>query len=134
MINGSTLISRRYETCGVVKNITTIQVCENSQWKEICDGNFTQEDAQVICRDLGLSAIRKLAHDLGHALLRSTRLQFLLLYNACMHCRCNCCMVTSVRVLDHLPLVTIPSATAKNRAYPSVITYLFQNEIAPKYT
>ena len=81
MINGSTLISRRSETCGVVKNITTIEECENGQWKEICDRNFTQEDAQVICRDLGLSAIRKLAHDLfrlDHALLRSTRLQSLL--------------------------------------------------------
>ena len=59
-INGSTLISRRHETCGVVKNITSIEVCENGQWTEICDGNFTLEDAQVICRDLGHSAIRKL--------------------------------------------------------------------------
>ena len=122
MINGSTLISRRYETCGVVKNITTIEVCENGRWKEICDGNFTQEDAQVICRDLGLSAIRKLAHDLfqiGHALLRGTRLQSLLFY---VHALQVQLLVTSVRLSDRLPLVTIPSATAKNRAYPSVIT------------
>jgi hypothetical protein len=40
-------------------NYTAIEVCEDGGWREICDGTFTQEDAQVICRQLGFSAIRK---------------------------------------------------------------------------
>ena len=51
-------------------------------------------------------------------LLRSTRLQFLLY----MHALQVQLLVTSVRVSDRLPLVTIPSATAKNRTYPIVVT------------
>ena len=64
-INAIILISQHNETCGVVVNYTTIKVCEDGIWREICDGNFTQEDAQVICRELGHSAIRKLAHNLS---------------------------------------------------------------------
>ena len=43
-------------------NITTIEVCEGGKWREICDATFTQQDAQVICRQLEFSAIGKLAH------------------------------------------------------------------------
>ena len=61
-INGSKLISQRNDACGVVMNITTIEVCEGGKWREICDATFTQQDAQVICRQLEFSAIGKLAH------------------------------------------------------------------------
>ena len=32
-------------------------ICESNGWREICDGDFTQQDAQVICWQLGFSAI-----------------------------------------------------------------------------
>ena len=30
-----------------------INVCENEQWKNICDADWTMEDASVACRQLG---------------------------------------------------------------------------------
>ena len=43
-------------TCTVV-NLTNIQVCENGGWREICDEDFTDNDAKVICRELNYSDI-----------------------------------------------------------------------------
>ena len=47
--------SQRNETCRTVVNFTTIQVCEDDGWRENCDANFTQQDAQIICQQLGFS-------------------------------------------------------------------------------
>ena len=49
--------SERNETCGIVVNYTSIEVCESGGWREICDGDFTEQDAQVVCRQLGFSSI-----------------------------------------------------------------------------
>ena len=74
-VNGSLIISQRNEICRIVMNYTTIEVCDNGGWREICDANFTQEDAQVICRELEFSAIGKLAHLLLYFVrLKTTRL------------------------------------------------------------
>ena len=43
--------------CGVVVNYTSIEVCQRDGWREICDEDFTKQDAQVVCRQLGFSAI-----------------------------------------------------------------------------
>ena len=45
-------------TCFVV-NLTSIEVCEDSGWREICDADFTDDDAEVICRQLNYSDIGK---------------------------------------------------------------------------
>ena len=34
-------------------NLTNIEVCEEDGWREICDSALSDEDAQVICRELG---------------------------------------------------------------------------------
>ena len=46
------------ENCGTAEG--RVQFCEgNSErlWRHLCDGDFTIQDAQVICRSLGYSAI-----------------------------------------------------------------------------
>ena len=45
-------------TCFVV-NLTSIEVCENGGWREICDADFTDNDAEVICRQQNYSDIGK---------------------------------------------------------------------------
>ena len=45
-------------TCGVM-NLTNIEVCEDNGWREICDADFTNSDAEVICRQLNYSGIGK---------------------------------------------------------------------------
>ena len=57
-----TKTSERNETCGILVNYTNIMVCENDGWREICDGEFSKLDAQVICRQLGISTIGKLVY------------------------------------------------------------------------
>ena len=74
-INGSKLINQRNEICGMVVNYTTIEVCESGEWREICDATFTREDAQVVCRHLGFSAIGKLYSCYSGSPSKSTRLQ-----------------------------------------------------------
>ena len=34
-----------------------VQVCENYGWRDICDADFTDNDAKVICRQLSYSDI-----------------------------------------------------------------------------
>ena len=54
-------------TC-VIVNLTNIEVCEDSGWREICDADFTDDDATVICRQLNHSDIGKLVKiPLSHA-------------------------------------------------------------------
>ena len=45
-------------TC-VVVNLTNVEVCESDGWREICDADFTDLDARVICRQLNYSDIGK---------------------------------------------------------------------------
>ena len=82
-------------------NYSTIEVCERGEWREICDRTFTQEDAQVVCHQLGFSAIRKLAHNSVNCLV---------LY---MHVLQVQLLVTSVRDPDRLPLVSLQSVMVK---------------------
>ena len=55
----ATVHSQRNETCRTVVNFTTIAVCEEDsnelKWREICDETFTQQDANVLCKDRGFS-------------------------------------------------------------------------------
>ena len=41
--------------CTVV--LLLVQVCENYGWRDICDADFTDNDAKVICRQLSYSDI-----------------------------------------------------------------------------
>ena len=45
------------ETCELVQG--RVQFCEEREgeraWRHVCDSNFTEEDAQVLCRSLGHS-------------------------------------------------------------------------------
>ena len=45
------------DTCELVQG--RVQFCEESEgeraWRHVCDSNFTEEDAQVLCRSLGHS-------------------------------------------------------------------------------
>ena len=47
----------------MVVNYTNIEVCEDDGWRGICDRNFTEQDAQVICRKLVFSAMGMCACD-----------------------------------------------------------------------
>ena len=42
--------------CSIV-NLTNIEVCESDGWRELCDTDLSDSDAQVICRQLGYSDI-----------------------------------------------------------------------------
>ena len=59
-----TKTSERNETCGTLVNYTNIMVCEDDGWREMCDGEFSKLDAQVICRQLGISIVGKLMYGL----------------------------------------------------------------------
>ena len=52
MPNGSTRLAadRENSTCGFVHGV--VEVCEDMQWKRICDNQWTVEDATVACRGL----------------------------------------------------------------------------------
>ncbi len=45
-------------TCGYVQG--RLQICEDQEWKNLCDTNWTFSDAQVTCRSLNYSALRQL--------------------------------------------------------------------------
>ena len=57
-----TKTSERNETCGALVNYTNIMVCENDGLREMCDEDFSELDAQVICRQLGNSTVGKLVY------------------------------------------------------------------------
>ena len=59
-----TKTSERNETCGALVNYTNIMVCEGDGWREMCDGDFSKLDAQVICWQLGNSTVGKLVYAL----------------------------------------------------------------------
>ena len=46
---------RSNDTCGTVDG--RVQICEENVWKNLCDINWTMQDAQVTCRSLGYSAM-----------------------------------------------------------------------------
>ena len=52
MPNGSIRLAadRENSTCGFVYGV--VEVCEDMQWKRICDDQWTVEDATVACRGL----------------------------------------------------------------------------------
>ena len=37
----------------------SVEVCTNNTWSALCDNNLTLEDAAVVCRELGYSALGK---------------------------------------------------------------------------
>ena len=55
------------EDCGLVEG--RVQFCEDGgsgerMWKHLCDDQFTEKDAKVICKSLGYSAISKYLYTL----------------------------------------------------------------------
>ena len=32
-----------------------VEVCDNGEWKTVCDNDWAREEAQVVCRQLGYS-------------------------------------------------------------------------------
>ena len=48
-------IPERNETCGFVEG--RVQFCMENEWKHLCDSDWTQQDAKVMCRSLNYSVI-----------------------------------------------------------------------------
>ena len=46
--------SRHHIQCSA-KVFTSFSICEDKEWSDICDDNFTASDATVVCRELGYS-------------------------------------------------------------------------------
>ena len=45
--------ARENATCGSVEG--RVQICEEGEWRDLCDTNWTMADAQVTCRSLNYS-------------------------------------------------------------------------------
>lgn len=42
---------------GTITNEGRVEVCINGIWSSVCDANWTQHDATVVCNQLGYSGI-----------------------------------------------------------------------------
>ena len=47
--------SSRHNIRCSAKVFTSFSICEDKEWSDICDDNFTASDATVVCRELGYS-------------------------------------------------------------------------------
>ena len=38
---------------GSVSNEGRVEICQSGQWKTVCDNNWSENEAKVVCRQLG---------------------------------------------------------------------------------
>ena len=93
--------------CRTVVDFTKIEVCEEDGLREICD--FTQQDAEVLCRQLSFSDTGSLYTRFHVHEVNVVCVQVQLLVDSV------------VRVLDRFLLLPFLNAMVKNRAYRIVL-------------
>ena len=61
MLLSQILLLRDFECCdgalrlagGSVSNEGRVEVCQSGEWKTVCDNNWSENEARVVCRQLG---------------------------------------------------------------------------------